>query len=279
MKAILVEILMAVCIVGYVCWALANVDTTQVSDNQPPCPDSDAREYAVMRMNVLPEDAVVFTIQGWFYDLYMQQVENRRPDVDILFWYSFEPAERFPPISESDNSRLKFPKWMPDMSREDRVMHMVAANLRNRPVFFDVDTRQHQVIGHLVPYFVYYKVIEEEIGELTPELIGKIHENCRWIADIWAGDADWGARRQYALPLAVIATYFYDKNLLEDALRVFELAYRVDTEFYEAIYMQGVVHWYLGNEELAREWLMKAEELEPWREEAGEALVMVKNTK
>lgn len=271
-RPIFLETLIGVCIVAYVCWTLVNVDITDVSGTQPPCPDSSAREYAVKRMNVLPEDAVLFTTQGWFYDLYIQQVENRRPDVDVLFWYAFDPGERFPGILEFNYPRLQFPQSTPDMSREDRVMHMVAANLRNRPVFFDVDTRQHQIMDHLMPWFVYYRVVEEEIGELTPELIEQIHENCRWIADTWAGDADWGARRQYALPLAVIATYFYDRNLLEDALRLFEMAYQVDTGFYEAIYMQGVVYHYLGNKGKAQEWLTKAEALEPWRKEAGEAL-------
>lgn len=281
MRVYILELILVFLFGVYLAHSCSHLEIGYIPDNL--CGEPDMRSYANLRMQSLPEDGILFNRSGWFSDMYMQYVENRRPDVDMLFWYAVGQDNQLRVAVDKERyPRVEFPTDLGQYDREHKVLAITQRNIRaGRPVFWDYSS--HGIVNHLWPVGMFYQVIPEDIGELSPQMVDAVHRNAEMVFNTAIkcseplDDYAEEGRREWATIFAVFGDYFWERRMDEDALKLYLMAYELYPGFYEVVTMVGELNYHLGRIEEARKWFREAIEVCPWRDEAKKQLRRVEN--
>jgi tetratricopeptide (TPR) repeat protein len=133
-----------------------------------------AELYGTQLLAQLPSDALLFSHYAWFPLLYLQHVEQRRPDLTFLAQseillpthFSFLSKKRYPNITLGTSTKPV------RMSPFDYFWALCRMNQNEHPLFWDADGYfQTQFDAYLLPQGLLFAFTPGQEVELTPQVL------------------------------------------------------------------------------------------------------------
>ena len=181
--------------------------------------------YANTVFNSIEGNGVILGKSILFGAWYMQGVENRRPDVDVLFRNAFYQEHRFADVSAAAYPRLRYPNLTSAETPGRRMATLVLLNIAERPIYWDPEEDQKWFLTHLVPHGLLYRVTEAERQTLSTEEVTAHRRRLRHILEPEFQDErffwDEEGQLKYALYLNFLSRslllYFLKKQIVSVA--------------------------------------------------------------
>ena len=212
----------------------------------------------------LPEGSLVFTVWQWFSAVYLQEVEGRRLDLQIVGtgelkrpdWFRSVSPERFPDLALPDMELTKdtWTKYMPAL---------ISANIGERRAFLETDQDTFVPLErNIVPYGFLFEVLTNEDARTvdvdTQTYLARLRTFLS--AEMERPDFfdDPGAAQTFAILTVTSGTYFLRRNEAPTAIAMLRLSKLFDPDGSDATAFLGVAHHSLGQFEEAERYLREA---------------------
>lgn len=202
---------------------------------------------------------------AWFQTLYLQAVENSRPDVSSVLRNAFLAPEVFYGVNNDKFPLLVIPEREKESSPYSFMMDTVDRNVRRLPVYwYQID--KLAPLKRMVPRGIIFQVLPEGIepGEMElNEHVEKLYQFMQVEFDDTYFWKDEEGRKVYSLNLTGLAMYFLENRLVPHSELMQRLAYQVDPASPSVVNNYGVLYEYLGRFKEAEEMYGRALALDP----------------
>lgn len=202
---------------------------------------------------------------AWFQTLYLQAVENSRPDVSSVLRNAFIAPEIFYNVNNDKFPLLVIPEREKESSPYGFMMDTVDGNVRRLPVYwYQID--KLAPLKRMVPRGIIFQILPEGVGPGEREMNEHVEKLYQFM-QVEFGDPyfwkDGEGRKVYSLNLTGLAMYFLENKLVRHSELMQRLAYQVDPESSSVVNNYGVFYEYLGRFREAEEMYRRALALEP----------------
>ncbi|KPJ54012.1 hypothetical protein AMJ39_02310 [candidate division TA06 bacterium DG_24] len=234
-----------------------------------------AREYVHDMAEILPQRALFITENSvdYFVLLYLQLVRGERLDVDPVYspllateWYRERLRDRGLRLG-NDRDEPGLPQAQ-IAGRGSVAESLAALNIDDRPVYYSPGPRFMIDPGRLVPCGLVYRCLRDERDVTQEELVQ--HRLLLKGYGAPRGRIDRKTRTHYALLHAHLGSYWFERQLFEEARHAYEQAELYDPRNPAIHYDLGVIFERLGSRDDAVAAYRRAVELGP--EEADSRL-------
>jgi tetratricopeptide (TPR) repeat protein len=202
---------------------------------------------------------------AWFQTLYLQAVENSRPDVSSILRNAFAFPDFFYRVDNRKFPLLRIPEQEAGGSPFRFMMNTIEANIDRLPIYwYQVD--KLAPLKRMVPRGMVFQVFPEGMEPTTDDLNEHVKKLYRFMETEFGDPYFWEdeeGRKVYSLNLTGLAMYFLQNGRSRHAHLMQRLAYQVDPESPSVVNNYGVLYEYLGQIEKAEEMYRKGAELEP----------------
>jgi tetratricopeptide (TPR) repeat protein len=195
-----------------------------------------AELYGTYLLEQLPSDAILFSDYSWFPLLYLQYVEQRRPDLTVLLQGEVFTPQYYAPLSKKrfPNIRLSSSTEPMVMSTEDYFWLLAKINHADHPLFWDPEPDYDTSIGtYLLPKGLLFAFNPEQKTDITPEVL-RTHRQLwlRAIPHILAGIHDDEAAQLLASKLNLIGRHLRRRGFAAEAASMYQAGLSIRPEDY-----------------------------------------------
>lgn len=240
-----------------------------------------AELYGQHLLEQLPPDSLLFCDYSWFPLLYLQQVEQRRPDLTFILQGELFFPEYFPPVSSG-----RFPNLthIPNLelvkaSTFDYFWELSTLNQDIHPLFLDPEGQLHKALsGDLIPQGLLFAFRPGAKVELTEQMLsGHANQLIRTINSILQGPYDDEATALLINKINYIADHFRHLQQPKEAENMYHAALRLEPESANVHYNYGTLLRQMDQPKEALEHLYQAYLLNPaqpkFNQQLGELLL------
>lgn len=201
-----------------------------------------AETYAKQLLHQLPTDAILFSGYSWFPLLYLQHVEQRRPDLTIILqgdviapqYFAYLSKERFPNIQLS-------PQDEPFVMTTGNYFWLLSQlNHQEHPLFWDPDPAHGPSIqANLIPQGLLFAFNPIRPLEVTPAIMQNHLANLTKTTNyILAQGQDKEATDLLASKMYFFGRYYHRRELPETASKMYQIGIRLrpDDEYIRNAY-------------------------------------------
>lgn len=196
--------------------------------------DYSAALYGRHLLEQLPSDALLFSHYAWFPLLYLQQVEQRRPDVTVML-----QGEVFSPRHFAFLSKKRFPNVGLITSPERMVISTVdyfwmfcKLNGQDHPLFWDADEKYQRILEeYLHPQGLLFAFDPSKKVDITPRIL-QTHWDLLSGATkrILQGTPDKESRLFMANKLNLISAYFKKRGFDEMVAKTYQAGLQINPD-------------------------------------------------
>jgi tetratricopeptide (TPR) repeat protein len=201
--------------------------------------------YGKQLLEQLPPDAILFCEYAWFPLVYLQQVEQQRPDLTFLLqgevffpnYYTLPSQKRFPNIHHVTSDKPT------KVITTDYFWLLSRLNTKDHPLFWDPPPGwQIDLTGHLLPQGLFYSFHPDDMIALTPDVL-RVHEKLlsRSTNRILQGALEDSTTYFLTHKLNIIGRDFRRKGLIKEAAKTYQAALNMRPEYYLTLNNYGAL--------------------------------------
>ncbi|MBZ0253939.1 MAG: tetratricopeptide repeat protein, partial [Candidatus Methylomirabilis sp.] len=219
------------------------------------------------------EGALVFPVWQWFQAVYLQEIEGRRPDLQIMATTELKRPEWF--RATADRRRfpnLRLPEGVP-LHADNFARYMPAlinANIGERRVFIETDQDTDEPLqGHLAPAGFLFEVLPDDEASAHPTDLVSYFRDLRGFleAEIERPEffEDRGAAQTYSCLASSVGLHLLRSGRPPAAIALFELSRLMDPMSTDSVALIGAARHAMNDLEGAERALREAVALAPYR--------------